>query len=301
MTVATLPSHSRLTDCFVIFLCLIDVSAFAGLQSSSVQAQSDIDTLAAELTAAVQRRHAELTQQLQQQKQVSRPDRKGAQFNFKAAASSAQYTRGCDNGRFPFPLMLTRRASSLRCFPFVVQTAAAALTTLLVAADRTAAEGAQLRAAVAAASTGDDYDTLADAPRVAQLCSAMRDQLRVLENEVAEAAGPSGCVVALRLKDGAKAETLSALAQLGTFTQQRAKFTLRPSAAADGPLRQLESRVLPAASEADLLQLFEDIAVDTGRPQQRARSMAGCGQVPIAMRLCQLRCSFCSPSQWFAF
>ena len=57
----------------------MNVSAFAELEVSSVQAQSGLDALAAELTAAVQRRHAELAHQLRQQTEVSRPHRSGAQ------------------------------------------------------------------------------------------------------------------------------------------------------------------------------------------------------------------------------
>ena len=63
-----------------LFLCVMNVSAFAELEASSVHAQDGLDALAAELTAAVHRRHAELTRQLRQQKQVSRSRRSGSQF-----------------------------------------------------------------------------------------------------------------------------------------------------------------------------------------------------------------------------
>lgn len=66
-----LSPHCCLTGCAVLSRARLIV--FAELETSSVQAQSDVQKLAAELTAAVHRRCAELTQQLQQQKEVSRP------------------------------------------------------------------------------------------------------------------------------------------------------------------------------------------------------------------------------------
>lgn len=111
-----------------------------------------------------------------------------------------------------------------------------------------------MRAAIAATGASDDYDTLADAPRVAQRFTAMRDQLRELVQEAATVAGRQGCVTALQLEDGAKAATLSALAKLGGIKDKRTQISF-------GPLRQMESRVLPAASESTLLQLFGNIPV----------------------------------------
>ena len=137
------------------------------------------------------------------------------------------------------------------------------LGALRATVDLTAAEGAQLRAAIAAAAALDDYDTLANAPRTAQLCAAMHDQLRGLEKEVAAVAGPGGgrCVTTLRLEDGDKAATLSTMAQLGEITQLR---TLIAFGHDELSLRQLKSLVLPLASEATLLQFFGSIPVGHG-------------------------------------
>lgn len=70
--VAVLGCHSAAAHRMCsLFLCVMNVPAFAELQSSSAQAQSDIDELAKKMRAALKRRQNQLTQQLQQQKEVS--------------------------------------------------------------------------------------------------------------------------------------------------------------------------------------------------------------------------------------
>jgi hypothetical protein len=172
------------------------------------------------------------------------------------------------------------------------------LGALLSAADRTAEDGEQLRTAIAAAGASDDYDTLADAPRVAQRFTAMRDQLREME-KLGAVAQRQGCVTSLQLEDGAKAATISSLAKLGGITPLRTKIAHGLSAAVkpgDGPaaaaassssssvvtapvpvtvrpLQCLHSRVLPRSSEATLLHFFGGIPVGhssatAARPQR---------------------------------
>ena len=120
------------------------------------------------------------------------------------------------------------------------------LSTLLSTAEKTVAEGAQLQAAIAATSASDDYDVLADAPRIAELCVATRDQLSGLVQEAA-ATGWQGCVTALRVVGGAKAATLRALAKLDAVAQLRTKIAFGHDEL---------SRVLPPSSEATLLQFL---------------------------------------------
>lgn len=97
-----------------------------------------------------------------------------------------------------------------------MQAASAVLGNLLLAADRTIAEGVQLRSAAAAAAASDDHGALTEAPRIAQLCAAMRDQLRRLGTEVAACArsggvGGRGYVSVLRLVECGKAMMLDRL------------------------------------------------------------------------------------------
>ena len=230
-----------------------------------MQAQDGLDAMAADLRAAVERRHAQLTQQLQHQTEVSQPRCIGAHFTATRTACcwvSAIGAAKTAAALFPLATLAQRSACPLQCFLSFVQAAASVLGALLSAADRTAAQGAQLRAAIAAADASDDYDTLAGAPRIAELCSAVRDQLRELVRQMATTAGPGGdgggCVTMLRLKDNAKAATFSTLAQLGGFTQLRTKIAIGHS---ELSLRQLESLVMPSALDATLLQFFGGIPV----------------------------------------
>lgn len=196
---------------------------------------------------------------------------------------------------------LTRRVASfahriLSLAMFPVQAAFAVLVHLQSAADRTIAEGAQLRVAVAAAAACDDHDALTIAPRIAHLCAAMRDQLCGLWKDVAVAAGPDGwgCVSVLRLMDDTKAATLSKLAQLGGITQQRSRFS-------EGPLQHLGSRLLLPTSEATLLQFFGGIPVSADPAVAHLWSGTGgrpADSVPLwSCRGSLSRCSLCPPSR----
>ena len=106
----------------------------------------------------------------------------------------------------------------------------------------------KLRAAVAEASSGDHYDTLAAAPRVKQMLVLMRAQLRALDQQAAEADGAEGCVAALRLQDGANAELLQNLAQASAIDQWRTDI-------------RFQSRILQPAHHDDLQRFFGDIPV----------------------------------------